>query len=196
MCVVSNVIYTFPRLCLNLKHSACLLSTANLHTPYLPTNPTTHHQEMLEALDEDPSPDAGTALDPSRRAASVAAAGVTYWAAAAAARALVRFSRREGVAVWALVVGALAYIFLSTVFVFYVYARKCFSSPPARRYGTGGGGGRGRAAVNGGKGVALVEGVKDGAGGKGGGEAVGTTEFSRLLGGDAGSLEADRMKDR
>lgn len=152
---------------------------------------------MLEALEKDPSPDAGTALDPSRRAAGVAAAAVTYWAAATAARSLVRFSRREGVAVWALVVGALAYVFLSTVFVFYVYARKCFSKPAAAaRRGGGGGRGRGRAAENGGSGVAVVGGARDGVGGKGGPEEVGTTEFSRLLGGGTSSREADQMKDR
>ena len=149
-------------------------------------------QEMLEALDNDPSPDAGTALDPSRRAAGVAAAAVTYWATASATSALMRFSRREGVAIWALVAGALAYVFLSTVFVFYVYARKCFSKhTPARVRGAGG---RGRVAENGGAGVVLAGGAS-GAAGPGGAEAAGTTEFSRLLGG-AGSQEVDQMKDR
>lgn len=160
-----------------------------------PTPPSqTKKQEMLEALENDPSPDAGTALDPSRRFAGVAAAGLTYWAAASATGALVRLSRREGVAIWALVVGALAYVFLSTVFVFYVYARKCFSKPAAARSG---GGGRGRAAENGEHGgVALVGGSRDGGGDKGAAEAGGTTEFSRLLGGGASSRETDQIKDR
>lgn len=151
---------------------------------------------MLEALENDPSPDAGTALDPSRRAAGVAAAAVTYWASASATSALVRFSRREGVAIWAIAVGALAYIFFSTVFVFYVYARKCFSKPAAARAGGGGGGGRGRAAENGGAGVALAGGASGVAGTGGTEAAAGTSEFSRLLGGGAGSREADQMKDR
>lgn len=145
-------------------------------------------QEMLEAVEKD-MPEAGTPLAPSRRAASVAATAVTYWAAARVGRAVVSFSRREGVAVWALVVGAAAYVFLSTVFVFFVYARKCFSKP--RRRIDGGGGGGGVKEAGGGGGGELV---RDGAVANGG---EGTTELSALLGGgDGGSREAGQRKDR
>ncbi|CAM9239422.1 unnamed protein product [Ectocarpus fasciculatus] len=147
-------------------------------------------QEILEALDQDDVPEAGAALDPSRRAASLAATAFTYWAAARAGKALMNFSRREGVAVWALVAGAVAYVFLSTVFVFFVYARKCFSAP--RRVGVRGGGGAGTAGGLGltGDGVAVN-------GGEGRG---GTAELSR--GGEGRSREegglavTDQMKDR
>lgn len=146
-------------------------------------------QEILEALDQDDVPEAGAALDPSRRAASLAATAFTYLAAARAGKALVSFSRREGVAVWALVAGAVAYVFLSTVFVFYVYARKCFSAPP--RVGVRGGG----------AGTAVGLGLTDDGvavnGGKGRGG--GTAELSR--GGEGRSREGesdvtDQMKER
>ncbi len=154
------------------------------------------HQEMLYHLENDACPEAGTALHPSRRAAGVAAGGLTYWAAARTVGALAEFSRREGVATWALVAGTVAYVFLSSLFVFYVYARKCFGSsrPAVRRVvGSGGGGGRGGGPDGG---VELVgrervgrERVAAGAGGDG--EAgAGTAEVSRLLGG------GDPMKDR
>lgn len=139
---------------------------------------------MLKALEKD-MPEAGTPLSPSRRAASVAATAVTYWAAARVGKAVVNFSRREGVAVWTLVVGAAAYVFLSTVFVFFVYARKCFSKP--RRHVGGGGSGGGSGGVG-------VEFVKEGAVANGG---EGTAELPGLLGkGDGGSQEADQRKDR
>lgn len=146
---------------------------------------------MLKALDK-AIPEAGTPLSPSRRAASFAATAVTYWAASRVGKAVVTFSRREGVAVWALVVGAAAYVFLSTVFVFFVYARKCFSKPRPRG---GGSGGVGVGGVGGSGGVELVRGVAAVANG-----GEGTTELlSGLLGGggDGGSSrEADQRKDR
>ncbi|CAN0126590.1 unnamed protein product [Ectocarpus sp. 12 AP-2014] len=137
-------------------------------------------QEILEALDQDDVPEAGAALDPSRRAASLAATAFTYLAAARAGKALVSFSRREGVAVWALVAGAVAYVFLSTVFVFYVYARKCFSAP--RRVGVRGGGGA--ETVSGGLGLTDEVAVNGGEG-RGGG----TAELSR--GGEGRSREGE-----
>lgn len=138
---------------------------------------------MLKALEKD-MPEAGTPLSTSRRAASVAATAVTYWAASRVGKAVVTFSRREGVAVWALVVGAAAYVFLSTVFVFFVYARKCFSKP------RGGGGGGGVGGV-GSEGIELVSGVAVTNGGEG------TTELSGLLGGGGGgNREVDQRKDR
>ncbi|CAM9194821.1 unnamed protein product, partial [Ectocarpus sp. 12 AP-2014] len=136
--------------------------------------------EILEALDQDDVPEAGAALDPSRRAASLAATAFTYLAAARAGKALVSFSRREGVAVWALVAGAVAYVFLSTVFVFYVYARKCFSAP--RRVGVRGGGGA--ETVSGGLGLTDEVAVNGGEG-RGGG----TAELSR--GGEGRSREGE-----
>ncbi|CAM9773849.1 unnamed protein product, partial [Ectocarpus sp. 6 AP-2014] len=147
--------------------------------------------EILEALDQDDVPEAGAALDPSRRAASLAATAFTYLAAARAVKALVSFSRREGVAVWALVAGAVAYVFLSTVFVFYVYARKCFSAP--RRVGVRGGGGAG--AVSGGLGLTDDGVAVNGGEGHGGGSAG----LSR--GGEGRSREGEsdvteQMKDR
>ncbi|CAB1118798.1 unnamed protein product [Ectocarpus sp. CCAP 1310/34] len=148
-------------------------------------------KEILEALDQANVPEAGAALDPSRRAASLAATAFTYLAAARAGKALVSFSRREGVAVWALVAGAVAYVFLSTVFVFYVYARKCFSAP--RRVGVRGGGGAG--TVSGGLGL-----TDDGVAVNGGeGRGVGTAELSR--GGEGRRREGesdvtDQMKGR
>lgn len=134
-------------------------------------------------------PEAGAPLDPSRRVASLAATAFTYWAAALAGKALVSFSRREGVAVWALVTGALAYVFLSTVFVFYVYARKCFSAP--RRVGLRGGGGAGTAG-----GLGLTE---DGVAVNGGEARGGTTEVSRGVKGhirEGGLVVTHQMKER
>lgn len=85
-------------------------------------------QEMLQAVG-DPAPEAGRPLDPSQRAMSFAAVAVTYWAGGHAVSLVRAFARREGVAVWALVAGGVAYVALSTCFVYFVYVRRCLSGP-------------------------------------------------------------------
>lgn len=81
---------------------------------------------MLQAMEEE-APEAGRILGLSRRLKSIAASAFTYWTAVRAARLLADFSHREEVAIWALVMGGLAYMALSTLFVYFVYARRCFS---------------------------------------------------------------------
>lgn len=99
--------------------------------------------EMLDAVAKE-APGAGHGLALSHRMKSIAACAFTYWAAVRSARLLVAFSRREGVEIWALVSGGFAYMVLSTLFVYFVYARRCFSSGSHKvRGGSGKEGGTG-----------------------------------------------------
>lgn len=97
------------------------------------------NQEMLDAV-EVKAPEAGTALGPSRRAISTAATALTYCLTGYALRSLTILCRREGVAIWALIAGFSAYTAISTLFVYFVYARKSFSG---KRKATTMGSGRG-----------------------------------------------------
>lgn len=92
---------------------------------------------MLEAVLQ-PAPEAGRPLTLFQRMKSFGAVAVTYWVAGRALTWLTTFARREGVAIWALVAGSFAYIALSTIFVYFVYARRCLSGRGrARAVGAG-----------------------------------------------------------
>ena len=82
-------------------------------------------QEMLEAVQKE-VPEAGCALSTTRRAANILATGLTYWAAGVASKLAIKFCRREEVSMWALGAWTVAYVGISTAFVYFVYARKCF----------------------------------------------------------------------
>lgn len=94
---------------------------------------------MLDAVEVE-APEAGSALGPSRRAISTAATALTYCLTGYALRALTILCRREGVAIWALIAGFSTYTAISTLFVYFVYARKSCSG---RRKATAMGSGRG-----------------------------------------------------
>lgn len=97
---------------------------------------------MLEAVQKE-VPEAGCALGPTRRVGNILATGFTYWAAGVASKIAIKFCRREEVSMWAVGAWAFAYVIVSTVFVYFVYARKCFSTTCVARDGVqGGGGGR------------------------------------------------------
>lgn len=98
---------------------------------------------MLEAVQKE-VPEAGCALGPTRRAGNILATGLTYWAAGVASKMAIKFCRREEVSMWAVGAWAFAYVIVSTVFVYFVYARKCFSTTCVARDGVQGGGGGGK----------------------------------------------------
>eukprot|EP00904_Undaria_pinnatifida_P004875 jgi/Undpi1/1517/HiC_scaffold_11.g04907.m1 len=126
---------------------------------------------MLEAVQKE-VPEAGCALDPSRRAVNILATGFTYWMASMAGKMAVKFCRREEVSMWAVGAWAFAYVVVSTAFVYFVYARKCFSTTCV---GRGGGGGRG-------KGGLLISSKGSGRGDGGGSEGVDEgSELTHLL---------------
>lgn len=104
-------------------------------------------QEMLDAV-EVKTPEAGSVLGPSRRAISTAATTLTYCLTGYALRALTTLCRREGVAIWALIAGFSAYTAISTLFVYFVYARKSFSGRP-KATATGSGRGDGSKVMKG-----------------------------------------------
>ena len=103
---------------------------------------------MLDAV-EMGAPEAGIALGLSRRAASTAATALTYVLTAGAVRGLADVCRREGVSLWALAAGFGAYAAVSTLFVYFVYAGKCFGSTGKRRRKAGSTAGRGRGKTKG-----------------------------------------------
>lgn len=84
-------------------------------------------KEMLDAVAEE-AHGAGHAMPPSSRFTSFTACAVMFWVTARGWRLIATFSRREGVDLSVLVAGGLAYMALSTMFVYFVYARRCFSS--------------------------------------------------------------------
>lgn len=131
---------------------------------------------MLEAVQKE-VPEAGCPLGPTRRAGNILATGFTYWAAGVASKMAIKFCRREEVSMWAVGAWAFAYVVVSTAFVYFVYARKCFSTRCVARDGVRGAGG-------GGKGEGLVS--KGSGGGDGSEEVEESSELSRLLRQDSG----------
>lgn len=146
---------------------------------------------MLKTMKKE-VPDAGIAPSPARRLASFTATCFVYCATAGVWCLAASFSRREGVSFWALVTGGVAYTVVSTLFVYYVYAKKCFSWR-GRSSGSKGGTSRGEGKSNGST-------SSGGSASKKGAEDDAISERSSLLASGAGSAGkgggASRLKDR